>query len=72
MAQAMGIPVPLVHTAVFAIGSAMAAASGVLFGPFAGVTQTMGSDFTLRAFIVVVVGEWATSEGRSWPRSSSV
>ncbi|HEY7538769.1 MAG TPA: branched-chain amino acid ABC transporter permease [Methylomirabilota bacterium] len=56
MAQAMGIPVPLVYTAVFAIGSAMAAASGVLFGPFAGVTPTMGSDFTLRAFIVVVVG----------------
>jgi branched-chain amino acid transport system permease protein len=56
MAQAMGIPVPLVHTAVFAIGSAMAAASGVLFGPFGGVTQTMGFDFTLRAFIVVVVG----------------
>jgi branched-chain amino acid transport system permease protein len=56
MAQAMGIPVPLVHTAVFAIGSAMAAASGVLFGPFAGVTQSMGFDFTLRAFIVVVVG----------------
>ena len=56
MAQAMGIPVPLVHTAVFAIGAAMAAASGVLFGPFAGITQTMGFDFTLRAFIVVVVG----------------
>jgi branched-chain amino acid transport system permease protein len=56
MAQAMGIPVPLVHTGVFAIGAAMAAASGVLFGPFAGVTQTMGFDFTLRAFIVVVVG----------------
>ena len=56
MAQAMGIPVPLVYTGVFALGSAMAAASGVLFGPFAGVTQTMGFDFTLRAFIVVVVG----------------
>ena len=56
MAQAMGIPVPLVYTAVFAIGSAMAAASGVLFGPFAGVTQTRGFDFTLRAFIVGVVG----------------
>jgi branched-chain amino acid transport system permease protein len=40
MAAAMGIPVPWVHTAVFAIG----------------VTQTMGADFTLRAFIVVVVG----------------
>ena len=56
MASAMGIPVPLVHTAVFAIGSAMAAASGVLFGPLGGVTQNMGFDFTLRAFIVVVVG----------------
>jgi branched-chain amino acid transport system permease protein len=56
MASAMGIPVPLVHTGVFAIGAAMAAASGVLFGPLGGVTQTMGFDFTLRAFIVVVVG----------------
>lgn len=56
MAQAMGIPVPLVHTGVFAIGAAMAAASGVLFGPLGGVTQNMGFDFTLRAFIVVVVG----------------
>jgi branched-chain amino acid transport system permease protein len=56
MAAAMGIPVPWVHTAVFAIGAAMAAASGVLFGPLGGVTQTMGADFTLRAFIVVVVG----------------
>ena len=56
MASAMGIPVPLVHTGVFAIGAAMAAASGVLFAPLAAVTQTMGFDFTLRAFIVVVVG----------------
>ncbi len=56
MAQAMGIPVPLLHTAVFAIGAGMAAASGVLFGPLAGVTQTIGADFTIRAFIVVVVG----------------
>jgi branched-chain amino acid transport system permease protein len=56
MAAGMGIPVPLVHTAVFAIGAGMAAASGVLFGPLAGVTQNMGFDFTLRAFIVVVVG----------------
>ncbi len=56
MAGAMGIPVPLVHTGVFAIGAAMAAASGVLFAPLAAVTQTMGFDFTLRAFIVVVVG----------------
>jgi branched-chain amino acid transport system permease protein len=56
MAAAMGIPVPLVHTAVFAIGSAMAAASGVLFGPLVGINHAMGLDWVLRAFIVVVVG----------------
>ena len=56
MAAAMGIPVPWVHTSVFAIGAAMAAASGVLFGPLVGVNHAMGFDFTLKAFVVVVVG----------------
>src|SRR5580693_2623698 len=56
MAQAMGIPVPWVYTGVFAIGAAMAAASGVLFAPMAGVNHTMGLDWVLKAFIVVVVG----------------
>jgi branched-chain amino acid transport system permease protein len=56
MAEAMGIPVPLVHTVVFAIGAAMAAAAGVLFGPTVGINHAMGFDFTLRAFVVVVVG----------------
>ena len=56
MASAMGIPVPLVHVAVFAIGAGMAAASGVLFGPLVGVNHAMGTDWTLKAFIVVVVG----------------
>jgi branched-chain amino acid transport system permease protein len=56
MAQAMGIPVPWVLTAVFAIGAGMAAASGVLFGPLVGVIHAMGVDWVLKAFIVVVVG----------------
>ena len=56
MAQAMGIPVPWVHTVVFAIGAGMAAASGVLFGPLVGVSHAMGLDWVLKAFIVVVVG----------------
>ena len=56
MAQAMGIPVPLVLTGVFALGSGMAAASGVLFGPLVGVNHAMGLDWVLKAFIVVVVG----------------
>ena len=56
MAQAMGIPVPWVLAGVFAIGSAMAAASGVLFAPLVGVDYAMGVNWILRAFIVVVVG----------------
>ena len=56
MAQAMGIPVPWVHTGAFAIGAGMAAASGVLFGPLVGVNHAMGVDWILKAFIVVVVG----------------
>ena len=56
MASAMGIPVPRVHTAAFAIGAGMAAASGVLFGPLVGVNHAMGLDWVLKAFIVVVVG----------------
>src|SRR5207253_11414482 len=71
MAQAMGIPVPLVYTGVFALGSAMAAASGVLFGPFAGVTQTMGSTSPCARSSWSSSAGWATSAARSWPRSSS-
>jgi branched-chain amino acid transport system permease protein len=56
MAQAMGIPVPWVYTGVFALGAAMAAASGMLFAPLVGVNHTMGLDWVLKAFIVVVVG----------------
>ena len=71
MAQAMGIPVPWVYTGVYAIGAAMAAASGVLFAPMAGVTHTMGLDWVLKAFIVVVVGDMGSPAARSQPRSSS-
>jgi branched-chain amino acid transport system permease protein len=56
MAEAMGIPVPWVLMVVFAIGAGMAGTSGVLFGPLAGVNPTMGLDWILKAFIVVVVG----------------
>jgi branched-chain amino acid transport system permease protein len=56
MAQAMGIPVPWVLTGVFAIGSAMAAASGVLFAPLVGVDYAMVIDRLLTSLIVVVGG----------------
>src|SRR2546422_10800228 len=56
MAQAMGIPVPWVLTAVFAIGSGMAAARGRLFGPLVGGNHRTGVGWGLQAFIVVGVG----------------
>lgn len=56
MALAMGIPVPLVYTVVFGIGSAMAAVSGVMYAPILGVDPSMGIGIILRAFIIVVVG----------------
>src|SRR2546429_5137469 len=46
MAAAMGIPVPWVHTVVFAIGAAMAAASGVALRPPRGRNPPLGFDFT--------------------------
>src|SRR5258707_824094 len=45
MAQAMGVPVPCVRTAVFAIRGGMASASCVLFGPLVGVNHAMGVDW---------------------------
>src|SRR5947207_10914629 len=56
MVSSVGLAWPWVHTVVFALGAAIAAASGVLFGPTVGVSLAMGFDFTLRAFVVVVVG----------------
>jgi len=49
MAEAMGIPVSWVYTAVFAIGAGMAAASGVLFGPLVGVNHAMGLDWVFES-----------------------
>ena len=63
MAQAMGIPVPSVLTTVFAIGAAMAGASGVLFGPLTAVNSSMGVDWILKVFIVVVVGGMGSLAG---------
>src|SRR5260370_37238884 len=53
MAEAMGIPVQSVYTAVFAIGAGMAAASGVPFGPLVAVHHAVGLHWILKAFLAV-------------------
>src|SRR4051794_2549992 len=63
MAQAMGIPVPWVHTAAFAIGAGMAAASGGLFGPLGGGNHAMGVGWGLEGFFVVGGGGMGNLRG---------
>ena len=71
MAQAMGIPVPLVYTGVFALGAAMAAASGVLFAPMAASTTAWGSTGCSRPSSSSWSAAWAISAARWSPPSSS-
>jgi ABC-type branched-subunit amino acid transport system permease subunit len=55
-AALMGVPVGLVHTATFAIGSGLAAAAGSLLGPVFMVSPTMGDLVGLKAFAIVILG----------------
>jgi len=63
MATAMGIPVRRVYTLTFALGTAMAATSGVLVAPIYSVYHTMGLSIIVGAFIVVVIGGMGSLQG---------
>jgi branched-chain amino acid transport system permease protein len=63
MASAMGIPVKLVYTLSFALGTALAATSGVLVAPIFSVYQTMGLSIIVSTFIVVVIGGLGSLQG---------
>ncbi len=57
MVHALGINIKKIFMLVFMLGSAMAALSGVLLGPYSGVIHAdMGMQFAILAFIVVVIG----------------
>lgn len=56
IAQAMGINVPLLGTAMFALGAALAGLGGVLGGPFLGVYPGADLDVLTLAFAVVIIG----------------
>lgn len=64
MVQALGINIKKVFMLVFMVGSAMAALSGVLLGPYSGVIYAeMGMEFAILAFIVVVIGGMGSITG---------
>lgn len=56
MAASLGVRVGWVYSGAFAFGIALAGLAGVLLAPIYSVFPTMGHDFILMAFTVVIVG----------------
>ena len=56
MAASLGVRVGWVYSGAFAFGVALAGLAGVLLAPVYSVFPTMGGDFILIAFTVVIVG----------------
>lgn len=63
MSSSLGIPVMRVYALTFAFGVALAGLSGVLLAPIYSVFPTMGRDFILMAFSVVIVGGLGSIKG---------
>ncbi|HEY5365071.1 MAG TPA: branched-chain amino acid ABC transporter permease [Casimicrobiaceae bacterium] len=63
MASSLGVRVKRVYSATFAFGIALAGLAGVLLAPIYSVFPTMGKDFILLAFTVVIVGGMGSIKG---------
>jgi branched-chain amino acid transport system permease protein len=63
MSASLGVPVSTVYAATFAFGVALAALAGVLLAPIYSVFPTMGRDFVLIAFSVVIIGGMGSIKG---------
>ncbi len=63
MASSLGVPVSHVYAGTFAFGVVLAGLAGVLLAPVYSVFPTMGKDFILLAFSVVIVGGLGSIKG---------
>lgn len=63
MAASLGVPVGTVYAGTFAFGVALAGLAGVLLAPIYSVFPTMGRDFVLIAFSVVIIGGMGSIKG---------
>lgn len=63
MSSSLGVPVSAVYAGTFAFGVALAGLSGVLLAPLYSMFPTMGKDFILMAFSVVIVGGLGSIQG---------
>ncbi|MFC7157118.1 branched-chain amino acid ABC transporter permease [Halomarina halobia] len=56
VANALGVNVPALFTAMFVTGSVLAAVGGALAAPYQTIQPTMGENIIINSFIVVVIG----------------
>ncbi|HNW63285.1 MAG: branched-chain amino acid ABC transporter permease [Ottowia sp.] len=63
LVQALGINVPVLVTATYAAGTALAAFAGVLAAPVVQVNPVMGSNLIIVVFAVVVIGGMGSIAG---------
>lgn len=63
MSASLGVPVARVYAATFAFGASLAGIAGVLLAPIYSVFPTMGRDFVLIAFSVVIIGGMGSIKG---------
>jgi branched-chain amino acid transport system permease protein len=63
MAASLGVPVHRVYAMAFAFGVALAGLAGVMLAPIYSIFPTMGRDFILLAFTVVIVGGMGSIAG---------
>ena len=63
MSASLGVPVQRVYAGTFAFGVALAGIAGVLLAPIYSVFPTMGKDFVLIAFSVVIIGGMGSIKG---------
>ena len=63
MTASLGVPVTRIYAITFGLGVSLAALSGLLLAPIYSVFPTMGRDFILLAFTVVIVGGLGSIKG---------
>jgi len=61
--MAMGVPIRVLFTAIFALGAALSAIAGGLTGPLLSVQIGMGENILILTFLVIVIGGIGSIKG---------
>lgn len=63
MAEAVGINTPMLYSAVFALGAALAGLAGLMAAPILAVESGMGESILIETFVVIVIGGLGSIRG---------